>query len=384
MRARGARPRVVHVITDLSRGGAEAMLVRLLAASDRDAVEHAVVSLKPGGALAAEIRDLGVPVQSVGLAAARSLPAALARLVATLRAWSPEVVHGWMYHANLLGGLAARLVGGGAVLWGLRHGAITTGTVAASTRAVVRTGAALSGWVPDRILCCSRAAASAHQALGYAAARMVVMPNGFDTARFRPSAAARRHCRAALGLDDATPVIALVARFDPVKDHRTFVAAAARLGALRPDARFVLCGAGVEAGNRVLAGWLAAAGLADRVLLLGPRADVHELLAAVDLATLCSRAEGFPNVVGEAMACGVPCVVTDVGDVRELVAEAGRVVAVADPEALAHAWHAVLGLDRERRCALGAAGRRHIEERFSITAVARRHQELYVELLRAA
>jgi glycosyltransferase involved in cell wall biosynthesis len=368
---------VLHVITDLERGGAEGMLLKLLRAADRDGVAHFVVSLKAGGVLSEEVRALGVPVHSVCLDGTTSLPAAAVRLLAAMRAISPDVVHGWMYHGNLLGGLAARMAGRGTVLWGLRHGPLLPGEVPLATRAVVRMGATLSRWLPDLILCCSQAAAAAHRALGYAGARMLVVPNGFDTSRFRPSPEARQRVRAALGVAPATPLIGLAARFHPVKDHETFVRAAARLVTARPETRFVLCGRGVDADNPSLRSWIAGAGLGDRVLLLGERHDLHDVLPAMDVATLCSRAEGFPNVVGEAMASAVPCVVTDVGDAHDLLGETGRVVPVADPAALARAWQEMLEIGPERRQLLGTAARTRIEKHFSIAVVARRYDTLY-------
>jgi glycosyltransferase involved in cell wall biosynthesis len=187
--------------------------------------------------------------------------------------------------------------------------------------------------------------------------------------------------RAELGLPPDAPLIAMVARFDPVKDHPTFLEAAARLHARRPDVRFLLCGRDVTWENRGLAAAVERAGARGFVHLLGQREDVARVTAALDLSTLSSSCgEGFSNVVGEAMACGVPCVVTDVGDSGAIVADTGLVVPPRDPEALAAAWAQLLARPAEERAAIGRAARRRIEDNYSLDVIVRRYQDLYEEL----
>jgi glycosyltransferase involved in cell wall biosynthesis len=175
-------------------------------------------------------------------------------------------------------------------------------------------------------------------------------------------------------------VVGLLGRFDPDKDHRNFLAAAARVARAAPAAWFVLAGDGVDGANPTLRGWIEAHGLAGRVRLLGLRSDVPRLLSALDVLALSSRAEAFPNVLGEALACGVPCVATDCGDCREIVGPAGRIVPPRDPAALAAALLEVLALPAGARAALGAAGRERVAERYDLRGVARRYLALYAEV----
>lgn len=372
--------RILHVCTDLEANGAQGMLVRLVGALGREDFACEVVALGGKAPLAAPLRELGVPVTVLGLRRDGTNAWRALRLAATLRRFAPDVTHTWLGHANLVGGLLARAVGAGSVLWTVRHGEAVPTHAAASTRLATRACARLARFVPDHVVCCAERALEAHVAAGYPRERMSVLPNGFDLERFRPDPAARAALRASLGIADQERVLALPARLHPVKDHRCFVAAAARLAPLAPEARFVLCGAGVGWDNARLAAWIDEAGLRERFVLLPPRPDVERLFAACDVVTLTSRSEGFPNVLAEAMACGVPCVATDVGAARAIVGDTGLVVLPGDPDALAAAWLALILASPERRAVLGAAARRRIAERYSIAAVARRYEQLYLEL----
>jgi glycosyltransferase involved in cell wall biosynthesis len=365
--------KVVHVITELTAGGAEEMLLKLLRAGRRAACDVRVVSLTDVGPVGIAMSALGVPVEALGMRPGRPDPRALARIVALLRRERPDVVQTWMYHSDLLGGVAARIVGI-PVVWGVRHDASRQDKPL--TRATRRACALLSPWVPARVVFNSEAARRSHARDGYAAAKLVVIPNGFDLARFRPDPAARSALRRELGIPETAPVVALPARYHPDKDHATFVAAAARvLGAL-PAARFLLCGEGIDATNRTLTAQLEGAGLGGATRLLGNRGDVERVLAAADVACLSSRTESFPNAIGEAMACGVPCVATDCGDVRAIVGDTGLVVPAGDAAALGEGLLELLRAAPAARAARGAAARRRIEETYGLDAVARRFEEL--------
>ena len=185
-----------------------------------------------------------------------------------------------------------------------------------------------------------------------------------------------------LGVDDSIPLIGMCGRFDLQKDHHNFLAAAGVLRALLPDAQFVLWGKGVDRENPLLSTWIAEEGLAPAVHLLGFRTDSSRLNAALDIATLSAAyGEAFPNVVGEAMACAIPCAVTDVGDAAYIVGETGRVVPAGDPEALAAAWAELLSLPAAERSALGAQARERIEEVFSLEKMGAAYAQLYRDII---
>ncbi len=248
---------------------------------------------------------------------------------------------------------------------------------------MVRACARLSRLLPTRIVCCSEASRQVHVGLGYPPERMVMIPNGTDLATYRPDPLARLLVREELGIPHEAPLIGLVARFHPMKDHLTFIRAADLIQSERPEAHFLLCGDGVTWENRELATWIERVGLRSRFHLLGRRDDLPQLNSALDIASSSSYyGEAFPLVIGEAMACGVPCVVTDVGDSALIVGETGYIVPPQNPEALAAGWLRMLNQTPEARQALGKDARRRIEARFALKTVVRRYEHLYDGLCR--
>lgn len=371
---------VTHVITGLDLGGAEMALCRLIEATDRDAFDLRVVSLTTPGQLADRIASVGVEVHILGMTSLGIMPA-LVRLRRHLRRWRPSVVQTWMYHADVIGGLAARAAGVPAVAWSLRSSDFAPGAWRRSTVLLARVEARLASRVPAAIVCGSDAARRFHIGLGFPPELMSVIPNGFDI----PTVASgtRDDVRDELGAPRDSLLVGRVGRFHPHKDHRTFVAAAELLARRHHGVHFVLCGDGVDGHNAVLTSWIRDAGLTGRTHLLGRRSDTDRIHAALDVACSSSLGEGFPNVVGEAMAAGVPVVTTDVGDSALLVGDTGRVVRPRDPEALAAAIAQMLDLAQADRRALGRAARQRIEQCYGLQRMADHHADLYRRLASA-
>ena len=373
--------RIVFIITGLSTGGAEMMLFKVLERLDRQRFVPHVISLTTLGELAPRIAALGIPVDAMGMKPGLPSPSGFLRLVRMLKRLNPDVVHTWMYHADLLGGLAARLAGVSAIGWCIRNSNLDRDKTRFSTRAVVSLCASISKWVPSRILSCSEKARQVHVACGYAAEKMVVVPNGFDLVRFKLDNDAKRRIRAELGVTDQTPLVGLIGRFDPQKNHAGFFEAAAMLHRHMPHVHFVLAGQGIDRGNAALVQAMTQAGVLANTHLLGLRNDIPELMAALDVLASPSWGEAFPNVLGEAMACGVPCVVTDVGDSAYIVGDTGRVVASGDMAGLAAAQEALLALPPAEKTALSARARARVAEYFEIGGVVRRYEDFYEGLL---
>ena len=359
------------------------MLCQLLAATNRQKFRHVVVSLATPGILGAEIAALGIPISSPGCASAMDL-LKLPRLMRLIRHERPALLHGWMYHANLAGLWAAHHLGIPCI-WALHNCNLDAQAIRLRTRLLVQCSAWLSHR-PTAIVSCSHTALATHLAIGYRPRQSFVIPNGFDTERFRPDATLGQEFRHELGIPAATILIGLIARFDPQKDHRNFLAAAAclvrRLSdcSTSPPVRFVLCGKDVVPGNEQLTAWVTELGLAAHVHLLGMRHDIPRLLAALDIATSSSWGEAFPMVVGEAMSCGVPGVVTDVGDSALLVGATGVIVPPRQPEALAQGWLSLIQAGKNGRQALGQAARDRIVSHYGIAAIAQQYERLYQTL----
>jgi glycosyltransferase involved in cell wall biosynthesis len=376
--------RVLHVITGLTVGGAETALVRLLPALRSRGVEGEVVSLTGDSPLGPYIRDQGFPVEALHGQRASPSPRLIGSVSAILHARRPDLVQTWMYHADLVGGLAGRR-NKLPVVWGIHHTISRRSDLKPATYAIARLNAAISHFVPGRIICCARSSQATHARLGYDRDKMQVIPNGVDTDVFRPDPAARSDVRGELGLSNDSLLIGLCARFDPQKDHQTFLRAAALLKSQFPGLHFVLWGKDVDAGNELLRSWVIAEGLADEVHLLGLRADSAHLHASLDISTLASSyGEAFPLVVAEAMACGVPCTVTNVGDSADIVGDTGRVVPPRQPESLAAAWAALLAIPQGDRARLGANARQRILERFSLDRMAGAYAQVYRDIIGGA
>ena len=372
--------KIVHIINSFEYGGAEAMLCGLLSRADRGRFEPVVVALIDDLRVADGVVAAGIPLRVMGMRPGVPDPRAVLRLARFLRRERPQVVQTWMDHSNLIGGMAARLVVRAPVIWGVHHTNHIPRLTKRTTLMTVAACARLSRRLPTRIVCCSESARAAYARRGFAAERLTVIPNGFDTDVFRPAPAARCDVRRELGLAPDATLIGLVARYDPFKDHANFLRAAAALKGRLPDVHFLLCGDRVDPGNEALTSMIAALGLQGHCHLLGPRRDVPRLQAGLDLATSSSASEAFPLAIGEAMACGVPCVATDVGDSALIVGEAGRVVPPHDPQALAAAWEELLALSPDARGRLGRAARLRIQEHYGLAAITRCYEDLYEAL----
>ena len=370
---------VCIIITGLSTGGAEAMLFKLLQHLDRNRFTAQVISLSTKGEIGPRIEALGVPVQALGMRPGLPNPGKCLRLIMTLRKMKPDVVQTWMYHADLVGGLSARLAGIRAVVWGVRHSNLSPSLNKQTTLRVMHVCASLSRWLPCRILSCSERARSIHVAAGYDAGKISIIPNGFDLEHFVPDEMARDSVREEFGLPGDALLVGLIARDDPQKNHAGFIEAAARVKNSLPNVHFLLAGMGIDEGNKPLVLAIERAGLQNRVHLLGQRDDIPRLMAGLDVLASSSHGEAFPNVLGEAMACGIPCVVTDVGDSADIVGDTGRVVASGDMADLARRLIELLELPIEQRSALGRRARERVRERYEIGEVVRRFEAFWAK-----
>ncbi len=370
--------RIVHVITGLGPGGAQAALYRLVQTLGAPDFEHVVIALGASGPLSAALGKIA-EVHHLDMHPGRLLPQDVMRLRGRLRGGHFDVIQAWMYHANLM----AAMAGWGApapLVWNIRHSLSTLANEKRGTRWVIRAGARLSRR-PARIIFNAAASRTQHLAFGYAGQRAVVIPNGFDTDAFAPASAARARVRAELGIAPDALAIGLVARVHPMKDHANFLAAAGAFAATHPAAVFVLVGQGADADNAELGARIDRHGLRARMRLCGPRTDIADLDNALDIAVSASAwGEAFPNATAEAMACGVPCVVTAVGDAPAIVADCGLVVPPRDSAAMAAAWTALAARGDAGRRALGRRARQRVIQHYATTSGARRYAELYAQV----
>lgn len=371
--------KILHVITALNVGGAETMLAKLVEheRSEGSGDVSCIASLMPPGVTGARVRANGTRLRHCGLTGVRTLMPGLARLRAIIREEKPDLIMAWMYHAHLAALLGRALQGASIpLIWNVRHSIDDLAQEKPAMRLLIRLAALLSRW-PRVIVYNSHAAAQQHRRLGFRPERTMVIPNGFDCDLFRPREAARDRLVESLSIDRNALIVGMAARNHPMKDTANLVEAVGRARREGVDVHLLLMGAGMDlpSGNlRQLIGELPA----DRVTLRGHVPSLAECLPGLDLLVLPSAwGEGFPNILGEAMACGVPCIATDVGDSRWIVKECGIVVPPRDTEAMAKAIVSMAMLGAQGRRTLGAAARDRVTEHFSMDRIGALYAQLY-------
>lgn len=327
--------KVLHIISGLGQGGAETVMFRLLTAT-RDQVSHEVISLGELDEFGPRLQAEGIPVEAFGLSGRTMLTQGRAALRAALQRIQPDVIQTWMYHANALAAWWAHRDGyKGRIVWNIRNSGKHLQDFSRISRLSLRAGAWLSRRVPTAIVSCAQSAAEQHHRLGFRGPEMTVIPNGIDTDHWRPDATQGQERRSQMRIRPDMPVLGVVARWHPLKDYPNLLRALGQVVKKYPNVKCLLIGGEVVQTNKALMQLIQEHELQNNVLLLGQRDDVAQWMQAMDIFVLSSKAEGFPNVVCEAMATGVRCVVTDVGDAALIVGDEGVVVPPEDAEALA-------------------------------------------------
>ena len=324
---------IIHIIVGLNDGGAEAVLYRLCSSDSLH--KHIVISMMDEGKYGQLLRDAAVEVHCLGMPRGQITLLGIYRLCRYLLLSKPSAVQTWMYHADLLGGVVAKLLGVRKICWGLHHANLAADAVKGSTGRIARLCGYLSRFVPDSIVSCSQEAIRVHSELGYSANKFVFIPNGVDLSKFKPDLDARNRLRESFFGSHECFVIGMVARFDPQKDHANLISALALMKRKKHQVRCLLVGTGMEKSNRALMDLLFKHDVSDCVELLGRRDDVAQLMCAMDVHVLSSYSEAMPNVLTEAMACGSLCVTTAVGDAPFMVDAHGWIVPRRDSQALA-------------------------------------------------
>lgn len=382
---------IVFITTDLDMGGAEIMLYHLLSKINRNLFHPVVISLIDSGVWGNRIQALGIPVHSIGMQQGKPTPAALLRLIKTVNQFKPDAIQGWMYHGNLAAQLASLFSTNKfstnkiPVFWSIHHSPTSLSSERIMTRAIIKVGASISKF-NRQVIFVSHNSQKLHEQLGYNSRNSCVIPNGFDTDLFKPSSTAKKQLRDELNLPESCFLIGLIGRYHPMKDHSNFFQAAALTinhyinnnPQLNPEIHFILAGTDVDDKNPALTDLITQLNLTNRVHLLGERRDINRIIPALDILSLSSAfGEAFPLVVGEAMACGVPCTVTDVGDSAFIVGNTGKVVPPKDAQALAKAWQELIDIGVQAREKLGKAARERIIASFSLESVVSRYENLY-------
>lgn len=373
--------KIVYCTTGLDTGGAEMMLSQLISRINRKRFSPTVISLLDKGTLGDRIEANGIPVYTLDMEQGIPTPANIWRLIKIIRQIKPDLIQGWMYHGNIAAQLARlSLLYRVPVLWSIHYSPNSLSLEKKLTALLIRSGAYFSPFSASNIFV-SQTSRQKHEKLGYQSKYNCVIPNGFDTSVFVPSSIARSKIRFELSLPEDCILIGMMGRYHPMKDHNNFLEAAALISQKYDNIYFILAGTEVDKNNKNIVDLIQDLQLAKKTKLLGERRDIPRLAAAFDIFTLPSAyGEAFPLVVGEAMSCGVPCVVTDVGDSAFIVGNTGRVISPQNPQAVAQAWQELIEMKTEDREALGKAARTRIQKLFSLESVVSEYEKLYASL----
>jgi len=372
---------VLHIITGLDVGGAEVMLCRMMEHYDKRRFTHEVICLREPGKLAARVEASGAALHCLNMNRWWRIPSGIGKMAKVIREYRPDLVQTWLAHATLIGSLVSRFTTKAPVVWSIHTGQQDPSRIKLSVRLINHCLAKLSGVLPTKIVSCSRVALERHVELGYARSKMQLIPNGTDTDYFVPQDEEALQLRKKLGIPEDAPVVGIAGRWTPEKDYPNFFRAAVKLQSRMPKAHFVVCGAGLETSNPLALELFKHAPKPGQFHLLGIRQDMPVVYSAMDLATLTSASEAFPLTLGEAMACGVPCVATDVGDCRTILGDTGTIVRPMDCEQLAAAWEEMLRMSPEDAISRSHQARQRVVQLFSMSRYCTSHAELYESLV---
>lgn len=374
--------KILYIISGLPTGGAEMMLYKLLSVINRDIFEPVVISLTDYGSLGNNIKKLNIPVYKMEINAGFPNPFKVWRFIKLVRKINPELIQGWMYHGNLAALLAKWVLPNRVfLLWNIRHTPDDLKKEKRLTALVIRLGAKFSSY-PDCIIYNSNVSEQKHELLGYNNKNKSIIPNGFNCEQFKPFDKAKSKLRHSLDLNKDTLLIGLVARYHIMKDHVTFLHSAGKLNKTYPEIHFVLVGQGVDKNNHLLIKLIEDLKITKNIHLLGKRIDVDEITAGLDIACSSSSwGESFSNAIGEAMASGIPCIVTDVGDSAWIVGETGIVVKPGDIKVFTDAMITLIKMSSEERLGLGKLARNRIIKYFSLNLVVKKYEDMYQNLL---
>ena len=374
--------KVVYVITALNTGGAELALLRMLENLDLSKFSPYVISITSRGEIGALIQSINIPLMTLDLNGWWSFPGAMIRLLNFLNKIKPEIVHTWLYHADLLGGLVAMLARVPVIVWSIRSSNFLNRDTKNGTRIIFKLCIFFSKWVPHLVIYNSWVGLDFHKNYGYQESKNLVISNGVDLTKFKPNRNSRHEVRNNLGLDKHAILIGVIGRFDPLKNQIGFIEAAKHLFEIMPDVHFVMAGKDCDWNNIQIQKQLSGLSVAKNFHLLGLlQLDISLIIPALDLMTLASVSEACPNILLEAMACEVPCVSTNAGDSSIIIGNPAWVVPVGDMLGLAKKIKLFLDLDLDDKKYIRLKARERMANHFEISNMVRLYEAQYIDLV---
>jgi glycosyltransferase involved in cell wall biosynthesis len=370
------------LIRSLNVGGTERQLIELVKGLDSNHFDITVGLFYNEGALIEEIKSMPwIHVVSLNKSGRWDIIRFVLRFIKLLKSLQPDILYSFLPDANIAGLIAGRLSGVKRIVWGVRASNMDVSRYDWLARMSLRLSAFLSKF-PDAIIVNSHVGKEFHRGIGYSTNRMMVIPNGICTDRFKPDYSAGLKVRDEWGIDEETITIGLIGRLDPMKDHATFLRAVKIFNQEGCSVRFVCIGDGKGPCKSEIHSLCRTLGLNGSLIWAGEMEDMLSVYNAIDIITSSSLSEGFPNVIGEAMACGVPCVVTDVGDSAIIVGETGVIVNPEDPQALADGWRRMLKHLEDKSYSIKEMARARIVSHYNSEIFIRKTSRQFLGLLR--
>lgn len=372
--------KVLHIITDLDVGGTEIVLLNLLRKQDKNKCQSVVLSIKSPGKIAEKIQECGVPVHSLYIDSKWRILKVLCGVIRVIRKEKPDIINTWLYHADFIGFIASKLCLKKNVIWNIRCSDIDQNKLMLSTLITLKINSFLSRFVTC-IIVNSIKGKKWHSDRGFRPLSWEYIPNGYDINDWETSVEKRSEIRNELKLNDDSFVVGMVARYDHLKDHATFLKAMRLVISDLPNISVIMIGKDVDDNNVELSEIIRSLGLNESVILLGIKNKMIDYYACMDLLVMSSVTEGFPNVIGEAMSAGLPCISTNVGDASSLINDKHRIVAVRNHMEMGNKIINYIQLGKGERESISKASRHRVLENYSLDMMVTRYQQLYNSFL---
>ena len=371
--------KIIHVISSLDRGGAERVLFNICVTDKHN--EHIVISLTSLGHYGQLLKKKNFTVYVCNMRSKIYMFLSFLNLIRILKKQKPDLVQTWLYHGDFFGGIAAKIAGIRKIVWNIRNTSFNLKKNKWTTITIVKILAKLSWWVPQLIIVCAKSTIASHALLGYNHKKMCLIHNGYDLSFFKKKKNKTFFMHELFNINPRIPLIGTVARFNFQKDHENLFKALELLRKKNVEFYCILVGHGMDKTNIKLVSLIKKYQLTDSVKLLGLRDDIPNIMSEIDMHVLSSSSEGFPNVVAEAMACGTPCIVTDVGEAAFIVGNTGWVVPSKKPELLSHSINdAILELGTNKWKLRINQAKSRIKENFNINNIVKSYRKVWNEI----
>ena len=374
--------RILHVINGLDDGGAEGVLYRICKYDKEH--QHIVVSMQGFGKYGALLRSQGNEVRVLNISRLKTLPKAILEFRQILKETKPDLIQTWMYHANIFAGILTKIFYyKKPVFWNIRCTIMKLGEAGLGTYLLTYLGSLLSYFIPDSIIVCANSIKSDHKQIGYKSSKIKIIENGFDLEYFKPP---QKSQNINTNFDARVLIVGVLGRFHPQKNHELAIKASSLAIRKGINVKLYLAGSGVTADEPVLKNLISKHSMKNFTRLFGALKDVRIFFNEIDVLLLPSQfGEGFPNVLAEAMASGIPCIATSIGDSKKIIGQSGWVVPNQKPKEIVSAFEEIIEMKKNNSwIKIKKTARKQIEKNFSISKMITSYSKCWKDIFKSA